>query len=105
MLVTLASLAWNYIIAAKVRLNDDNESETVHGSNRRGGGLAGFGAECGAWPMPTQVQSYWQLPLPPLSPASGWSSPGREMLADRCNRVPMRMRATAANWVLLSAAS
>ena len=45
MLVTLASLAWSYIIAAKVRLNDDNESETVHGSNRRGGGLAGYGAE------------------------------------------------------------
>ena len=43
--MTLASLVWNYIIPSKVRSNDDNESETAHGSNRRGGALAGYEAE------------------------------------------------------------
>ena len=43
--MTLASLAWNYIIPSKVRPNDDHESETALGSNRRGGALAGYEAE------------------------------------------------------------
>ena len=43
--MTLASLAWNYIILSKVRSSDDNEPETAHGSIRRGVALADYEAE------------------------------------------------------------
>ncbi len=46
----------------------------------------------------TQTQTYSPSPPSPLSSASGWPSPNRDMLAGRCSNVPMRMRAMTASW-------